>query len=173
MFQGLWPINSDMPPLCVPTHILKLHFNPNDTPVMFHDYCSTDKTQYVPLDTQTPAKILNITFVVVLTKTTVYMQTLTVWKVKVLYWIWKDLVGVVINAHCFLSFLKTNFFRKLSAPDESSTPLVRSSERLAAKRRGLKAESLETLYFTPINTRQVKRCFCGHTPYTFLALDWL
>lgn len=61
MFQGLWPINSDMPPLCVPTHILKLHFNPNDTPVMFHDYCSTDKTQYVPLDTQTPAKILNIT----------------------------------------------------------------------------------------------------------------
>lgn len=104
MFQGLWPINSDMPPLCVPTHILKLHFNPNDTPVMFHDYCSTDKTQYVPLDTQTPARILNITFVVVLPKTTVYMQTLTVWKVKVLYWIWKDLVGVVINAHCFLSF---------------------------------------------------------------------
>ncbi|XP_042078464.1 nuclear mitotic apparatus protein 1 [Haplochromis burtoni] len=50
-----------------------------------------------------------------------------------------------------------NSTRKLSAPDESSTPLVRSSERLAAKRRGLKAESLETLYFTPINTRQVKR----------------
>ncbi|TMS07621.1 Nuclear mitotic apparatus protein 1 [Larimichthys crocea] len=50
-----------------------------------------------------------------------------------------------------------NSTRKLSAPDESSTPLVRSSERLAAKRRGLQAESLETLYFTPINTRQMNR----------------
>uniref|UniRef100_A0AAQ4P004 Nuclear mitotic apparatus protein 1 N-terminal hook domain-containing protein n=1 Tax=Gasterosteus aculeatus aculeatus TaxID=481459 RepID=A0AAQ4P004_GASAC len=50
-----------------------------------------------------------------------------------------------------------NTTRKLSEPDESSTPFVRSSERLAAKRRGLKAESLETLYFTPINTRQVNR----------------
>lgn len=118
MFQGLWPINSDMPPLCVPTHILKLHFNPNDTPVMFHDYCSTDKTQYVPLDTQTPARILNITFVVVLPKTTVYMQTLTVWKVKVLYWIWKDLVGVVINAHCFLSF-----FFKQTFSENSQRPM--------------------------------------------------
>ncbi|XP_074535426.1 uncharacterized protein LOC141797696 isoform X2 [Halichoeres trimaculatus] len=46
-----------------------------------------------------------------------------------------------------------NNTRKISAPDESSTPLVRSSERLAAKRRGLQAESLETLYFTPINNR--------------------
>nr|XP_061797088.1 nuclear mitotic apparatus protein 1-like [Nerophis lumbriciformis] len=46
-----------------------------------------------------------------------------------------------------------NNTRKLLAPDESSTPLVRSSERLAAKRSALKAESLETLYFTPINTR--------------------
>uniref|UniRef100_A0AAV2IY96 Nuclear mitotic apparatus protein 1 N-terminal hook domain-containing protein n=1 Tax=Knipowitschia caucasica TaxID=637954 RepID=A0AAV2IY96_KNICA len=45
-----------------------------------------------------------------------------------------------------------NDTRKLSAP-ESSTPLVRSSERLAAKRHVLQAESLETLYFTPINTR--------------------
>ncbi|XP_077422000.1 nuclear mitotic apparatus protein 1 isoform X1 [Vanacampus margaritifer] len=50
-----------------------------------------------------------------------------------------------------------NNTRKLSAPDESSTPLVRSSERLAAKNRGLKAESLETLYFTPINTRHIDR----------------
>ncbi|XP_049581588.1 nuclear mitotic apparatus protein 1 isoform X2 [Syngnathus scovelli] len=50
-----------------------------------------------------------------------------------------------------------NSTRKLSAPGESSTPLVRSSERLAAKRRGLKAESLESLYFTPINTRHVHR----------------
>uniref|UniRef100_A0A3B4T457 Nuclear mitotic apparatus protein 1 n=1 Tax=Seriola dumerili TaxID=41447 RepID=A0A3B4T457_SERDU len=50
-----------------------------------------------------------------------------------------------------------NNTRKLSAPDESSTPLVRSSERLAAKRRGLQADSLETLYFTPINTRQINR----------------
>lgn len=50
-----------------------------------------------------------------------------------------------------------NATRKLSAPGESSTPLVRSSERLAAKRRGLQAESLETLYFTPINTRKINR----------------
>ncbi|XP_037124518.1 nuclear mitotic apparatus protein 1-like [Syngnathus acus] len=50
-----------------------------------------------------------------------------------------------------------NSTRKLSAPGESSTPLVRSSERLAAKRRGLKAESLETLYFTPIKTRHIHR----------------
>ncbi|TKS81155.1 Nuclear mitotic apparatus protein 1 [Collichthys lucidus] len=50
-----------------------------------------------------------------------------------------------------------NSTRKLSAPDESSTPLVRSSERLAAKRRGLQAESLETLYFTPISSRQMNR----------------
>lgn len=42
---------------------------------MFHDYCSTDKTQYVPLDTQTPARILNITFVVVLPKTTIHADT--------------------------------------------------------------------------------------------------
>ncbi|KAJ0063436.1 hypothetical protein NL108_002731, partial [Boleophthalmus pectinirostris] len=46
-----------------------------------------------------------------------------------------------------------NNTRKLSAPGEASTPLVRSSERLAAKRNGLQAESLETLYFTPISTR--------------------
>ncbi|XP_016532913.1 nuclear mitotic apparatus protein 1 isoform X4 [Poecilia formosa] len=50
-----------------------------------------------------------------------------------------------------------NTTRKLSAPGESSTPLVRSSERLAAKRRGLQAESLETLYFTPINTKRTRR----------------
>ncbi|XP_028818612.1 nuclear mitotic apparatus protein 1 [Denticeps clupeoides] len=35
-------------------------------------------------------------------------------------------------------------------PEESSTPLVRSSERLAAKRRALVGTSLETLYFTPM-----------------------
>ncbi|XP_077468462.1 uncharacterized protein LOC144084055 isoform X2 [Stigmatopora argus] len=46
----------------------------------------------------------------------------------------------------------TRFLMNLSAPDESSTPLIRSSERLAAKRSALK-ESLETLYFTPISTR--------------------
>ncbi|XP_054650436.1 nuclear mitotic apparatus protein 1 isoform X2 [Dunckerocampus dactyliophorus] len=50
-----------------------------------------------------------------------------------------------------------NNTRTLSAPGESSTPLVRSSERLAAKRCGLQAESLESLYFTPINTRHVNR----------------
>eukprot|EP00063_Salmo_salar_P095933 XP_014070768.1 PREDICTED: nuclear mitotic apparatus protein 1 isoform X7 [Salmo salar] len=42
-------------------------------------------------------------------------------------------------------------------PDESSTPLVRSSERVAAKRRALGGESLETLYFTPMNNRQINR----------------
>lgn len=56
-------------------------------------------------------------------------------------------------AQHFVSYV----FRKILAPDESSTPLVRSSERLAAKRRDLKAESLETLYFTPINTRHINR----------------
>uniref|UniRef100_A0A1A8QA84 Nuclear mitotic apparatus protein 1 n=1 Tax=Nothobranchius rachovii TaxID=451742 RepID=A0A1A8QA84_9TELE len=50
-----------------------------------------------------------------------------------------------------------NSTRKLSAPEESSTPLVRSSERLAAKRKGLQSESQESLYFTPINTRQTRR----------------
>ncbi|XP_042153555.1 nuclear mitotic apparatus protein 1 isoform X1 [Oncorhynchus tshawytscha] len=42
-------------------------------------------------------------------------------------------------------------------PDESSTPLVRSSERVAAKRRALGGDSLETLYFTPMNNRQINR----------------
>uniref|UniRef100_A0A1A7ZJM1 Nuclear mitotic apparatus protein 1 n=1 Tax=Nothobranchius furzeri TaxID=105023 RepID=A0A1A7ZJM1_NOTFU len=50
-----------------------------------------------------------------------------------------------------------NSTRKLSAPEESSTPLVRSSERLAAKRKGPQSESQESLYFTPINTRQTRR----------------
>ncbi|AWO99137.1 putative nuclear mitotic apparatus protein 1 [Scophthalmus maximus] len=50
-----------------------------------------------------------------------------------------------------------NITRKPLAPGESSTPLVRSSERLAAKRRVLETESLESLYFTPINTRQNNR----------------
>ncbi|XP_059369833.1 nuclear mitotic apparatus protein 1-like isoform X2 [Carassius carassius] len=39
---------------------------------------------------------------------------------------------------------------------ESSTPLVRSSERLAAKRRALGTESLETLYFTPMSQQDNK-----------------
>lgn len=56
-----------------------------------------------------------------------------------------------------------NNTRKLLAPGESSTPLVRSSERLAAKHRGLQAESLETLYFTPINSRQINRINAEHT----------
>ncbi|KAM9801073.1 uncharacterized protein ACB057_008141 [Neosynchiropus ocellatus] len=46
-----------------------------------------------------------------------------------------------------------NSTTKIAAPEESSTPLVRSSERLAAKRRVIEAESLETLYFTPINSK--------------------
>uniref|UniRef100_A0A8C9TLF1 Nuclear mitotic apparatus protein 1 n=1 Tax=Scleropages formosus TaxID=113540 RepID=A0A8C9TLF1_SCLFO len=41
-----------------------------------------------------------------------------------------------------------------SGREESSTPLVRSSERLAAKRRALAGESLETLYFTPMSDRE-------------------
>nr|XP_009290241.1 nuclear mitotic apparatus protein 1 isoform X1 [Danio rerio]XP_009290242.1 nuclear mitotic apparatus protein 1 isoform X1 [Danio rerio] len=44
-----------------------------------------------------------------------------------------------------------------AVPGESSTPLVRSSERLAAKRRALGAESLETLYFTPMGKQGYKR----------------
>ncbi|XP_034719263.1 nuclear mitotic apparatus protein 1 isoform X1 [Etheostoma cragini] len=55
-----------------------------------------------------------------------------------------------------------NITRKLAVPEESSTPLVRSSERLAAKRGKLQAESLETLYFTPINTRQSNRTSTEH-----------
>ncbi|TSK67209.1 Nuclear mitotic apparatus protein 1 [Bagarius yarrelli] len=42
---------------------------------------------------------------------------------------------------------------KCSLPGESSTPLVRSSERLAAKRRAKDGGSLETLYFTPMMPR--------------------
>nr|XP_020475620.1 nuclear mitotic apparatus protein 1 isoform X2 [Monopterus albus] len=50
-----------------------------------------------------------------------------------------------------------NAARKFSASDKSSTPCVRSSERLAAKRKGLRTESLETLYFTPIKTKKIGR----------------
>ncbi|TRY90891.1 hypothetical protein DNTS_021962 [Danionella cerebrum] len=39
----------------------------------------------------------------------------------------------------------------------NSTPLLRSSERLAAKRRELESESLETLYFTPMGQQGMKR----------------
>ncbi|KAF4085790.1 hypothetical protein AMELA_G00099010 [Ameiurus melas] len=46
---------------------------------------------------------------------------------------------------------------KRSLPGESSTPLVRSSERLAAKRRTQDGGSLETLYFTPLMPRAKKR----------------
>ncbi|XP_030632516.1 nuclear mitotic apparatus protein 1 [Chanos chanos] len=45
-----------------------------------------------------------------------------------------------------------NDARKPSNPGESSTPLPRSSDRLAAKR-ALAGESLETLFFTPMSTR--------------------
>ncbi|XP_077063217.1 nuclear mitotic apparatus protein 1 isoform X2 [Siphateles boraxobius] len=47
--------------------------------------------------------------------------------------------------------------RRSAVPGESSTPLVRSSERLAAKRRALGTESLETLYFTPMGQQGNKR----------------
>uniref|UniRef100_A0A4W5Q2E1 Nuclear mitotic apparatus protein 1 n=1 Tax=Hucho hucho TaxID=62062 RepID=A0A4W5Q2E1_9TELE len=62
-------------------------------------------------------------------------------------------------------------------PDESSTPLVRSSERVAAKRRALGGESLETLYFTPMNSRQInststeRRLESSITSLGELALD--
>lgn len=49
------------------------------------------------------------------------------------------------------------FGSRSAVPGESSTPLVRSSERLAAKRRALGAESLETLYFTPMGQQGNKR----------------
>lgn len=65
-----------------------------------------------------------------------------------------------MGIYCVCNLLQYSFLlfcRKPSAPDESSTPLVRSSERLLAKRRGLQADSLETLYFTPISTRQINR----------------
>ncbi|KAF7699747.1 hypothetical protein HF521_002705 [Silurus meridionalis] len=45
---------------------------------------------------------------------------------------------------------------KHTVPSESSTPLVRSSERLAAKRRAQDGGSLETLYFTPMMPRVKK-----------------
>ncbi|KAK7156051.1 hypothetical protein R3I94_006199 [Phoxinus phoxinus] len=47
--------------------------------------------------------------------------------------------------------------RRSAVPGESSTPLVRSSDRLAAKRRALGTESLETLYFTPMGQQGNKR----------------
>lgn len=46
---------------------------------------------------------------------------------------------------------------KQSVPGQSSTPLVRSSERLAAKRRTQDGGSLETLYFTPMVPQGKKR----------------
>ncbi|XP_060799304.1 nuclear mitotic apparatus protein 1 [Neoarius graeffei] len=46
---------------------------------------------------------------------------------------------------------------KQSVSDESNTPLVRSSERLAAKRRAQNGGSRETLYFTPMMPRTKKR----------------
>ncbi|KAB5550086.1 hypothetical protein PHYPO_G00049680 [Pangasianodon hypophthalmus] len=49
-----------------------------------------------------------------------------------------------------------NAIGKQSVPGESSTPLVRSSERLAAKRRAQDG-SLETLFFTPMMPRGKKR----------------
>lgn len=50
----------------------------------------------------------------------------------------------------------SSFPSRSAVPGESSTPLVRSSERLAAKRHA-RAESLETLYFTPMGHQGNKR----------------
>ncbi|XP_026109101.1 nuclear mitotic apparatus protein 1-like [Carassius auratus] len=52
-----------------------------------------------------------------------------------------------------------------AVPGESSTPLVRSSERLAAKRRALGAESLETLYFTPLSQQGKMRKESRHDAF--------
>ncbi|XP_052472496.1 nuclear mitotic apparatus protein 1 isoform X2 [Carassius gibelio] len=52
-----------------------------------------------------------------------------------------------------------------AVPGESSTPLVRSSERLAAKRRALGAESLETLYFTPLSQQGKMRKGSRHDAF--------
>ncbi|XP_048837991.1 nuclear mitotic apparatus protein 1 isoform X2 [Brienomyrus brachyistius] len=43
------------------------------------------------------------------------------------------------------------------AREESSTPLVRSSERLRAKRRALADDSIDTIYFTPMASNCPKR----------------
>lgn len=58
----------------------------------------------------------------------------------------------LLGSHCRLLSLSS----KQSVPGESSTPLVRSSERLAAKRRTQGEGSLETLYFTPMMSRGKK-----------------
>ncbi|XP_064157721.1 nuclear mitotic apparatus protein 1 isoform X2 [Anguilla rostrata] len=46
-----------------------------------------------------------------------------------------------------------NSTRRPSKREESSTPVLRSSERLQAKQRARGGESLETLYFTPMSVR--------------------
>ncbi|KAJ8410844.1 hypothetical protein AAFF_G00188010 [Aldrovandia affinis] len=48
-----------------------------------------------------------------------------------------------------------NSNRRPSKRKESSTPVVRSSERLQARRRNQGKESLETLFFTPMNDHNV------------------
>ncbi|XP_066522739.1 nuclear mitotic apparatus protein 1 isoform X1 [Hoplias malabaricus] len=55
-----------------------------------------------------------------------------------------------------------NVAGKPAIPGESSTPLLRSSERLAAKRRTQDQGSLETLYFTPMNPRGKKHDILKH-----------
>lgn len=59
--------------------------------------------------------------------------------------------------HTVSLYIFSQFGSRSSILGESSTPLVRSSERLAAKRRALGAESLETLYFTPMSQQGNKR----------------
>ncbi|XP_036393492.1 nuclear mitotic apparatus protein 1 [Megalops cyprinoides] len=51
-----------------------------------------------------------------------------------------------------------NATRRPSGREDSSTPVVRSSERLQAKRRARGGESLETLYFTPMSSREGAPC---------------
>lgn len=63
----------------------------------------------------------------------------------------------LVSAWLMESSFQLSYFLTLSSkhsvPGEASTPLVRSSERLAAKRRAHDGGSLETLYFTPMMPR--------------------
>ncbi|KAG7262361.1 hypothetical protein CRUP_028341 [Coryphaenoides rupestris] len=62
-----------------------------------------------------------------------------------------------------------NTTRRPSAPGKSSTPLVRSSERLAARRHPASAESLESLYFTPLAKSNSTKRHMDNSPSSSLA----
>ncbi|XP_069046225.1 nuclear mitotic apparatus protein 1 isoform X3 [Lepisosteus oculatus] len=64
-----------------------------------------------------------------------------------------------------------NSTRKPSTSTDKTTPPVRSSERLAAKRRLLSGESLETLYFTPMMVRAESKLESSIASLGELTLD--